>query len=324
MNMPVLPVRFSIFIAASAMLVPNSATAETLLVGNKRENSVSFIDIASGQQKARLETGPAPHEIALSRDQRMAAVVAYAGTSVDIFDTRKMRLIKRIDLSPNAAPHGVAWLRDGRLVLATEKSRSVAVIDAGLSKVRTIPLDQAGSHMLVVSPDEKFAYVANMAGGTVSVVDLVRHEKIRDIAVGGNPEGIAITRDGKHLWVGDDSGPRLRVIDLSTMKVIDTLATDPVPIRVVMSPDGRSAITSNIGKGTLSVFDVKSRKLIRTIIVSGKSEAIQVTAIFSTDGKRIYVAETGLDTIAEVDFVSGNVLRRLDTGKGGDGLAITH
>ena len=48
----------------------------------------------------------------------------------------------------------------------------------------------------------------------------------------------------------------------------------------------------------------------------------QVTILFSPDGERIYVAETTANTIAEVDFASGRVLRRLPGAGGGDGIAI--
>ena len=59
--------------------------------------------------------------------------------------------------------------------------------------------------------------------------------------------------------------------------------------------------------------------------MSGPSEAEarqQVTILWSEDGQRIYAAETGSDTVAEVDYASGKVLRRLKTGEGGDGMAI--
>jgi DNA-binding beta-propeller fold protein YncE len=65
--------------------------------------------------------------------------------------------------------------------------------------------------------------------------------------------------------------------------------------------------------------------VIRTIAVSGPAEAqtrFQVTILWSDDGKRIYVAETASDTVAEVDYASGTVLRRLRGGEGGDGMAI--
>jgi DNA-binding beta-propeller fold protein YncE len=84
-------------------------------------------------------------------------------------------------------------------------------------------------------------------------------------------------------------------------------------------------VTSDLAVGGLSVIDTGTAKVIRTIAVSSPQEAEarqQVTILWSADGKRIYVAETGTDTVAEVDFASGTVLRRLTVGEGGDGLAI--
>ncbi|MGZ8349755.1 MAG: YncE family protein, partial [Allosphingosinicella sp.] len=60
----------------------------------------------------------------------------------------------------------------------------------------------------------------------------------------------------------------------------------------------------------------------REIEVSGEQEAGQVTILFSSDGRRLYAAETGRDRIAEVELESGRVLRRLPAGRNGDGLAI--
>lgn len=44
--------------------------------------------------------------------------------------------------------------------------------------------------------------------------------------------------------------------------------------------------------------------------------------LFSSDGRLIYAAETGRNEVAEVEFETGTVLRRLKAGKNGDGLAI--
>ena len=77
--------------------------------------------------------------------------------------------------------------------------------------------------------------------------------------------------------------------------------------------------------GHQSVIDLARAEAIRSIPVAGPEgaqERMQVTVIWSQDGERIYVAETGDDTIAEVDYASGRVLRRLEAGDGGDGLAI--
>lgn len=294
----------------------------TLVVVNKGEDSVSFIDLATGRERQREKTGPSPHEAALSPEGKRVAVAAYGGSIIDVFEVSSGRRAARIDVAPNAAPHGLAWVSGQKLAVAAEKSRSLVLVDVAKGTFQAIPLEQAGTHMVVLSPDRRTAYAANVAAGTVSVVDLSSRRKVKDIRVGGNPEGIAVSPDGKHLWVGDNSAPRLRIVDLGAGKIVDTLPTDPVPIRVVISRDGRTAIASNIGAGSLSVFDARSRKLLRTIPVSGKREAVQVTVHLTPDGAKAYVAETGADKIAEVDLNTGEVIRRIATGKGGDGLAL--
>ena len=55
------------------------AVGPVLLIGNKGEDSLSFVDLATGQELGRQPTGKAPHEIAISPDGKKAAVVAYGG-----------------------------------------------------------------------------------------------------------------------------------------------------------------------------------------------------------------------------------------------------
>src|SRR3546814_3161840 len=135
-----------------------------------------------------------------------------------------------IDLSPNQRPHGLLWLSDGRLVATTEGSDSVAVVapDGTLTSIAT---GQKGTHMIVVAPDNRTAYTANIAAGTVSVLDLETSTKLRDLAVGGKPEGLALTKGGRELWVGDLDAPRVSIWDTATGEKIADLPVDPVAIR---------------------------------------------------------------------------------------------
>jgi YVTN family beta-propeller protein len=297
--------------------------AGTLLIGNKGEDTLSFVSLADGRELGRAATGRDPHEIAVSPDGRQAAVVSYGASGIDVFDIASRRKLRTIDLSPNAGPHGIVWLPDGRLVVTTERSRSVALVDARRGDaVTTIPTGQEGTHMVAVTPDGQRAFTANIGAGTVSVLDLASARKLRDVPVGGRPEGIALTPDGRTLWVADLAGGRVQAFDAARFEKLAEVATGPVPIRVLASPDGRWIVTSNNGDGTLSVIDAAARRFVRTVRVSGMREARQVTIMFSRDGRRLYVAETGRDTVAEVSFEDGAVLRRLPAGTAGDGLAI--
>ena len=301
---------------------PAAAAGPVLLVGNKGENTVSFVSLATGKELGKSPTGVAPHEIAISPDGRQAAVVAYGARTIDLFDIASRARLKTIDLSPNEGPHGLLWLGDGRLVVTTERSRTLAIADPASGKLmRSIATGQRG-HMVAVSSDAGRAYTANIPDGTVSVIDLKAGTKLRDLAVGGEPEGIALSGDDRTLWVGDLAGARVQVYDTTSFEKLGEVATGPVPIRVLTSPDGRWIVTSNLGNGSLTIIDSATRQRVRDVAVSGSEAAGQVTILFGPDGSKIYAAETGRDTIAEVDLASGKVLRRLPAGKNGDGLAI--
>ncbi|WP_077148907.1 hypothetical protein [Sphingopyxis sp. KK2] len=313
--------RRTIAILSILLLAAPPAAAETLLIGNKGEDSLSLIALDSGTELARLPTGKMPHEIAVSPDGKQAAVVAYGGTTIDVFDVAARKILRTIDLSPNQRPHGLLWLSDGRLVATAEGSQSVAVVapDGTLTSIAT---GQQGTHMIAVAPDNRTAYTANIASGTVSVLDLKDAKKLRDITIGGKPEGLALAKGGRELWVGDLEAPRVSVWDTATGEKVAELPVDPVAIRVLASPDGKLIATSNIAAGTISLFDAETRAPVRTILVSGEQAKGQVTLLFSGDSKRLYAAETGHDMVAEIDVASGKVLRRIAGGKNGDGLAI--
>jgi YVTN family beta-propeller protein len=308
---------------AAAEPVPGGpGVTGTLLIGNKGENTLSFVDLATGRELGRAETGRMPHEIAISPDRAQAAVVAYGARAIDIFDIATRTRLRTIDLSPNDGPHGLVWLADGRILATTERSQSLTIVDTrNGDRVSAIPTGQQGTHMVAVTPDARRAFTANIAAGTVSVLDLAAGTKLRDIPVGGRPEGIALTPDGRTLWVGDLQGARVQAFDAASYARLAEVTVGPVPIRVVASPDGRWIVTSNYGDGTLTVIDARRNAVARTITVSGEQAAVQVTILFSADGRRIYAAETGRNAVAEIDLESGRVLRRLAAGANGDGLA---
>ena len=299
-----------------------AASGPVLLIGNKGEDTLSFVDLASGQSLAKLPTGKAPHEIAVSPDGKTAAVVAYGDKTIDLFDVATRAKLKTIDLSPNEGPHGIVWLADGRLVTTTERSKSVAIVDPVAGKVvASIPTDQEATHMVAVTSDGGTAFTANIRSGTVSVLNLKTGKKTRDIAVGGEPEGITLSKEEQVLWVADLKGARVQAYDAESLEKLGEVATGPVPIRVAASPDGRWIVTSNVGDGSLTLIDAATRQKVRDISIAGTQEAGQVTILFAKDGK-LYAAETGKDVVAEIDLATGKVLRRLPAGKNGDGLGI--
>jgi YVTN family beta-propeller protein len=312
-----------LILATALLLATGAALAEPrelLLVGNKGEDTLGIYDLATGTQLARLPTGSQPHEIAIMGDGTQAAVVSYGGETIDIIDLDPLGKVATVNLAPNKRPHGLLWLPGSeRLIATTEGSQSVAIVEPD-GQLTSIPTGQQGSHMVALSGETK-AFVANIGSGTVTALDLVRNVKLADIAVGGKPEGIAVA--GGKVFVGDLDAPRVTVLDAATHEKLAELTVGGNAIRVVASPDGRTVATSNIGTGSVTLIDTTTHSVQRSFPVSGSAEAGQVTLIWSADGKRLYAAETARDQVAEIAVDTGKVLRRIDVGKNGDGLAVT-
>ena len=305
-----------------------AAMPPTLFVAAKRGNTLSKVDLASGEEVLRLPSCTNPHELATSPDGQHVALACYGGQTVDVFRTDTLAKVASIDLGDNARPHGIVWHANGDLYATAEGRQSIFWLRnplAGTREMFEFGTGKQGSHMLAISPDSRTAWTTDLGSRTVTRIDLVTRRAPLSVMVGEEPEGISLSPDGNTLWVSARGSNQAFALDPQTMEVRATVATGEFPLRIAVRPQGDVAVTSDLADGSLSVIDTASATVIRTIAVSSAEEAEarqQVTILWSKNGSRIYVAETASDTVAEVDFISGKVLRRLKVGEGGDGMAI--
>ena len=304
-----------------------AAPDKALFVAGKFGNTLAKVDLASGREVLRVESCANPHELATSPDSRHVALACYGGQTVDIFRTFDLGKVASIDLGDNARPHGIVWHADGSIYATAEGRQSIFRIGnpLGQADISEFMTNQRGSHMLAVAPDGNAAWTTDLGSRTVTLVDLAAKRPPRSVEVGEEPEGIALSPDGKTLWISARGSDKAFALDPQTMEIRQQVDTGDFPLRIAIRPQGDFAVTSDLADGGLTVIDLASGKATRTIAVSSREEAearLQVTILFSPDGERIYVAETGSSTVAEVDFASGAVLRRLPGTGGGDGMAI--
>lgn len=307
---------------------PLAAPAGVLFVAGKVGNTLARIDLASGRETARVASCASPHELAASPDGSHIALACYAGTSLDIFRADDLVRIKRIELGERARPHGIVWHPNGDLYATAEGRGSIFWVRRPLgdtTEAFEFATGKQGSHMLAVAPSGHHAWTTDLGSKTVTLVDLVTRRAPQSVEVGIEPEGIALAPGGKTLWVSARGSDKAFALDPMTLAIRRDVAVGDFPLRIAIRPQGDVAVTSDLGAAALSVIDIASGELVRTIALDELANAAarqQVTVIWSPDGRRLYVAETGTDTVAEVDYANGTVLRRLSGGDGGDGLAI--
>src|SRR5437899_11632497 len=100
----------SLAVLSAALLAAETPTL-TLLVGNKEENSLAFVDPASGKVLGRVPTGFGPHEVAASADGKLAFVSNYGtgpnpGNTISVIDAVNMKEVRKVEISPMLRPHG--------------------------------------------------------------------------------------------------------------------------------------------------------------------------------------------------------------------------
>ena len=321
-----------IVVAGLAMLLPVQAGSgpevaqldTLLLVGNKSEDTLSFIDVRTGKEIARTTTGRGPHEVAVSPDGQRAYVANYEGPgdSISVIDVPARKELRRIAIAPHRGPHGIIVSPDGKFVYATcERTRTVIEIDTASQRiVRSFPTEANTSHMLVLTPDRQRLYTANMRSGSVTAIGLKAGKILAQIPTGRGCEGIDMTPDGKEVWATNRSADTISIIGTRTNQVVATVPCPGFPIRIKVTPDGSRALVSLYRANAVAVFDVTSRKLIERI--STGTGTAPVGILITPDSQRAYVANTDADRVQILDLETLKITGSFTAGDEPDGLAL--
>jgi YVTN family beta-propeller protein len=322
-----------------------AAPSGTLLVLNKSDDTMSFVDLASGQVKATLPTGDGPHEIAVSEDGNTAVIANYGdsarpGNSLSVIDLPAKKVLRTIDLGAYSRPHGIVWLRGDEVAVTVEGSKALLIVGVNEGKVKhAIGTDQVGTHMVAVSPKHRRAFTANIGSGSTTVVDLATHERITDVATGRGAEGIAVAPDGSEVWVTNRDADTVSVVDPATLQITATLAPGQTPIRVKFTPDGIRALISNAKSGDVAVFDTVTKKQVARVPMQMAGEQlprdesrmasqfgagpVPVGILIPEALSLAFVANTNADTITVIDLNTWKIVTRLKAGREPDGLGYT-
>ena len=100
------------------------------------------------------------------------------------------------------------------------KDNTVSVIDIAEKRVLTTVPIPPGPHGIVITPDNRWVYVASDGTSTVSVIDTTTDKLIENIEVGKNPHGLAVTPDGKFVLVAVYDTDSVAFIDTASRKVV--------------------------------------------------------------------------------------------------------
>jgi YVTN family beta-propeller protein len=233
-----------------------------IYTANNTANSVSKIDISTGQIVATTQTGKDPYGTLLDSKSGMLYVTNWGESSVTVLDPQTMTVKNTISvgLHPNAITQNPVT---GMIYVANSDSDSISVIDPTHQTVtQTIsvasnqgPSDGNIPDALAVSPDGKTLYVANAGGNNIAVVSLSGSTPSVQglIPTAWYPTGVLTTKDGNNLMVlnakGLGAGPNDAHQYIGNM-MTGTLSFVPVPSSTQLQTYTQQVNQNNTVPGT--------------------------------------------------------------------------
>jgi DNA-binding beta-propeller fold protein YncE len=170
--------------------------------------------------------------------------------------------------------------------------------------VSSSALAGSSNSLLDISADGKLLACSNRDSGTVTIVDLAQHAKLREIPVGKKPEGVSFLGSSHQLAVAVYAADKIVLLDADDGKEIGQIEVFDEPYGVVSSGDGKRVYVTLDYPGRVVEVDAESRTIKREFDVGKFTRGIAI----SPDDKRIFVSEYYTAAIKVVDVADGKVM----------------
>ncbi|MFM0206329.1 YncE family protein [Paraburkholderia sediminicola] len=231
---------------------------------------------------------------------------------------RSLAIPLSISLSPFISPRSAlaAAAAPSLAIVMNSGEASVSVIDMATHQVvRTLPTLREPSHW-ALSPDRSKLYIADASGNALFIVDPRTGTALGQKVI-ADPYQLGFTPDHKYLVV---NALRLDYVDVyraDDLSLAKRFSPGSMPSHLDFSPDSRWSFNSMQGSGTLVSFDLSN------MTVRWKSKVGATPAGVLWHNGKVLVCVMGSDHVAEVDPVTGEVLRRIKTGVGPHNVFLT-
>ncbi|WP_349269660.1 Virginiamycin B lyase [Mycolicibacterium parafortuitum] len=317
----------------NAVVSPDSRTIYVYRSIDIHNAGVSVIDLATGTGTI-IPTNDSRNSLSdfvVSPDGRHAYVSTYnfvtgtygvivinpaTGTATTIPATGSGTGERRLVLSPDGRYAYVTSYHDGG-------TYGVVVINPATGTATTIPIIGGSTptgtyrNLLVVSPDGRYAYVADH-NNSVSIINPVTGTATTIPITGGKIGQVVVSPDSRYAYTTNDDG--VSVIDPATGTATTIPITGGNALQLVVSPDSRYAYATDLQDGgTVSVIN-PATGTATTIPITG-GNVLQL--VVSPDSRYAYVTDFYRGgTVSVIDPTTGTATT-LPTGDNSNQLVVS-
>jgi YVTN family beta-propeller protein len=279
---------------------------------------------------------------AAARAKPMLLISAEASGEVVLVDPSTRTVVERVNVG--ARPRGLKLSADGRQLFVAmagaqkpparagaapaPAGAGVAVIDLASRKVVKQISTPPAPFAVDVLPDGKTAYVSSSDTNELLVVDVAAGTIKKKTPVGTSPQGVAVRPDGKVVYVAAHGADEVSAIDTTTMRLLGRIDAGSHPQMVLFAPRGQAAVVIDEGLPSVTTLDVKQNIFKEQFTIPALPKATPAaalqSAVFSPDGKRLYVTTGAGRSVLIVDLTKKAVVGTIDAvGTFVRGIAIS-
>jgi YVTN family beta-propeller protein len=325
-----MPTKLSIVLALAILttLTLQSSTVR-IVQTNSAGDSVMLIDPATNKVVGEIKDIEVNHGATAAPDGSRLYITNEAESTLDVADLKTLKVTKHIPLTNH--PNNVAVSKDGKRVYVAivAGAGAVDVIDTGtLTRVKSIRTE-GGIHNVYVTPDGKFVVAGSIPGRKISVIDqkteeilwtVPTREGVRPMAFDTNPDGST-----KRIFVQLSGFNGFTTVDFATHKLGDEIKLPELPRAEKVTeglqgaPAHGLAVTSD-GK-TLGVLSKMNTRIyffsLPDLKMLGESKVGHHPdwLTFTPDGKRVYVANAGSNSVSVVDVATQKEVTQIPVGQ---------
>jgi len=277
-----------------------------------------------------VDLGSMPINLVLAPEGNRAVVVlsGWREQGVQVVDLNTRRVTQT--LLQDGAFYGAAFSPDGHHLCVSGGNTDMVFVYAWkdgaaslenkfeLAKAKTA--DGTGTSYpagVAFSPNGKFIYVAENVGDQLAVLNAATGEITQRFSTDHYPYGVALTADGQvfvSAW-GSSTLSQFRILGDGRLAYIGRIEVGRHPS--AMAANGGKLYVTLAGSDRVAVVDTKLRRVtsyLHDAAPGAPDEGSTPNAVaFSSDGKRLFVAEADNNAVAIFDVATGKLLGRIPT-----------
>lgn len=242
-------------------------------------------------------------DVAAVESSPIAYVTSEASGAVVGVDAVSLKTVRQFAVG--SRPHNLKVTADGLLVIATQGTQTVSVVDPTTDPATINRIDIGmPPHDMAVSPDGRTVVVAS-GGGLLATLDPASGRILQKVGLKGRPHNVIVWRGA--AWITDISARRILFVD---GEKVQALPISVVGHDLAARPDAEELWVTPWDSDRIVILDSNTQREVAAFRV-GKTPSHKHLA-FTQDGREAWITEPESGSLFVVNAQTRQVVERVD------------